>query len=703
MRNSSLDDPRFFKAFNDLKQAMTFQSQGLLDEAEKTFARVVKKNPGYFDALHLYGLFKYQRGQFNEALKLIVKATKINPRSANAMSSLGVVLSHVGRKADALASFDAALKLEPSHSLALVNRCNILNELGRYDETLSATDRILKIDPNCLEAYIVRGTALFQLHRYLDALASYDCALRLNGNAVMALVGRGNVFYSLRRHEEAFAAYEKALAIKPDLPDAWLGRAHISLDRRRYKEALAACDKALALKPALAKVEGIRLHAKMHLCDWRNFDTDRARLLSAAKNGAEIHPFALLAASSSPDLQLQCATFFSEKKYPAIQRPNAPQRRNGHDRIRVAYLSADFGDHPVSYLTVGMYEHHDRNRFETIAISFRRHNESETLARLRTCFDRFIDVADQGDIDVAQLLRELEIDIAVDLMGHTADSRTAILAQRASPIQVSYLGYPGTMGASFIDYIVADTFVVPDTHRDFYTEKIIYLPEVFQANDAKRKIASSPASRSEVGLPANAFVFCSFNNSYKIAPDCFDVWMRILRQVDGSVLWLLGRDDSLENNLRMEAEKRGVNASRLIFAQRDVYARYLAQYRLADLFLDTFAFNAGTTASDALWAGLPIITCPGESFASRMAGSLLRAVGLPELIAESVQDYEALACNLAGNPDRAMSIKNKLAANIPNCSLFNTELCTRRMEAAYTAIYERYQAKLPTDHIYVPK
>ena len=702
MRDFSGNDPRFFKALNDLKQAMTLQQQGLFDDAEKLFARVVKKNPEYFDALHFYGLFKYQQGQFNEALKLITKAAKINPRSVNALSSLGVVLGNLGRATEALTSFDAALKLAPDHLPALVNRCNILNELGRYDETLAITDRTLKIDPKFHEIYIIRGAAFFQLHRNLEALESYDRALELRANSEMALVGRGNVFSRLRRHEDALAAYEKALALKPDLADAWLARADIFLDRHQFNEAVAAYEKALALKPKLAGAEGLHLHAKMHLCDWRNFDADRGRLLSGVKNGTVTLPLVLLAVSSAPDLQVRCATTYSNKRYLPFQKPNTG-RRHSHERLRIAYLSADFGDHPTSYLTAGMYEKHDHVRFETFAISFRRRHESEILVRLKGSFDQFIDVTERSDADVAKLLHTLEIDIAVDLMGYTTDCRPAILAQRASPIQVNYLGYPGTMGAGFIDYIVADNFVIPDTQRDFYTEKVIYLPDVFQANDSKRMIDNSPVSRADVDLPEKAFVFCCFNNSYKITPDCFDVWMRLLGQVDGSVLWLLGRDSSVEKNLGREAENRGISAGRLIFTNRKPYPNYLAQYRLADLFLDTFAFNAGATASDALWAGLPIITFPGKSFASRMAGSLLNAVGLPEMVTESAQDYAALASSLARNPDRMTAIRKKLADNIPNCSLFNTELFTRRMEAAYMAIYQRYQEKLPADHIYIPK
>ena len=466
-------------------------------------------------------------------------------------------------------------------------------------------------------------------------------------------------------------------------------------ERKRFVEAIGAYDKALTLEPDHEYAETSRLHAKMHLCNWQNFDAECAHLILSVKKEILSQPFALLAISASAEVQLKSATALSKAKYPASKDPMCLGRRFDHDRIRLAYLSADFGEHAVSALLAGVFERHDRKRFETTAISFEAHGPSEMLARVKSAFDRFVDVGSQSDRDVARLIRDFEIDIAVDLMGYTRKARPSIFAFRPSPIQVNYLGYPGSMGASFIDYIIADRFVVPDTQRDFYSEKIIYLPETFQANDLKRDVPQNVPSRAEVGLPENAFVFCSFNNSYKITPACFDIWMRLLNQVEGSVIWLLGGDSDLERNLRAEAENRGVNSARLIFCSRTTYANYLARYRLADLFLDTFPFNGGATSSDALWAGLPIVTCSGETFASRMAGSLLCAVGLPELVTASVSEYENLARQLARDPVRLAAIKATLARNRDTYPLFDTARFTRHLESAFTTIHDRLQRGLP--------
>jgi predicted O-linked N-acetylglucosamine transferase (SPINDLY family) len=340
-------------------------------------------------------------------------------------------------------------------------------------------------------------------------------------------------------------------------------------------------------------------------------------------------------------------------------------------------------------LLAGVFERHDRKRFETIAISLETDNSSEMLSRLKGSFDRFIDASKQNDIEVARLLRALEVDIIVDLMGNTQNSHPAILAHRPSPIQVNYLGYPGTTGADYIDYIIADRFAIPGAQQQHYSEKVIYLPDTFQANDSKRHISDRTPSRADAGLPANAFIFCAFNNTYKITPTLFDVWMRLLREIDGGVLWLLGANPHAERNLKKEAESRGVHSARLVFASRIAYSDYLARYRLADLFLDTFPFNAGTTASDALWAGLPLVTCSGETFASRMAGSLLGAIGIPEMITHSMTDYEALASKFARDPTFRASIKAKLDRNRLTCPLFDTERFTRHLEAAYVTIRQR--------------
>ena len=444
---------------------------------------------------------------------------------------------------------------------------------------------------------------------------------------------RANILHRLNCDDEALSSLSTAISLQPANAGFHHNRGNLLFELKRFAEAFEAFDKAFALEPDLEYVESARLHAKMHLCDWRNFDAECAHLISSVEKGIVCQPFSLLAISSSPKIQLRTASVLSNAKYPSFKNSTRQSDRYRHARIRVAYLSAEFGKHAVGVLLAGVFEQHDRTRFETFAISFERHNPSELLARIKNSFDHFIDVTDRSDAEVARLLEELEVNIAVDLTGYTKNLRTSILARRPAPIQVNYLGYPGTMGADYIDYIIADRFIVPDKEKHFYGEKIVYLPDVFQANDFKREIGNSQVSRAEVGLPENAFVFCSFNNSYKITPNCFEIWMRLLDQVDGSVIWLLGGDSILERNLRKEANDRRIDPARLVFSPRTAYASYLARYRLADLFLDTFPFNAGTTASDALWVGLPIITCSGETFASRMAGSLLHAIGLRELVA----------------------------------------------------------------------
>jgi predicted O-linked N-acetylglucosamine transferase (SPINDLY family) len=506
---------------------------------------------------------------------------------------------------------------------------------------------------------------------------------------------RANILHRLNHDDEALSSLSTAISLQPTNAGFHHNRGNLLFELKRFAEAFEAYDKAFVLEPDLEYVESARLHAKMHLCDWRNFDAECAHLISSVKKGIVCQPFSLLAVSSSPEVQLRTASVLSNAKYPSFKNSTRQSDRYQHARIRVAYLSADFGKHAVGVLLAGVFEQHDRARFETFAISFERHNPSELLARIKNSFDHFIDAADRSDAEVARLLNELEVNIAVDLTGYTKSLRTSILARRPAPIQVNYLGYPGTMGADYIDYIIADRFIVPDKEKHLYGEKIVYLPDVFQANDSKRETGNTHVSRTEVGLPENAFVFCSFNNSYKITPNCFEIWMRLLNQVDGSVIWLLGGDSILERNLRKEANDRRIDPARLVFSSRTAYGSYLARYRLADLFLDTFPFNAGTTASDALWVGLPIVTCSGETFASRMAGSLLHAIGLSELVAGSLVEYEALALKLACDPGLLAVIKAELALNRNIYPLFNTTRFTRHLEAAYEIMCDRVQHGRP--------
>ncbi|HYA05101.1 MAG TPA: tetratricopeptide repeat protein, partial [Xanthobacteraceae bacterium] len=569
----------------------------------------------------------------------------------------------------------------------------------RYDEALTAFDKAITLEPDLAEAWLGRGNVCFDLKRHDEALAAFAKALALKPDLAQAWLGRGNIFANLRRYDEAFAAFDKAIALEPDLAAAWFGRGTVCFDLKRHDDAFAAYDKALALKPDLGLAEALRLHAKMHLCDWSNFDTEADHLMNGKERG---EPFALLSISNSPGLQLQCARFTSEK-IPLPKMPLWHGEIYKHDKIRLGYLSPDFRHHPVAYLLAGVFENHDRRHFQTFAFSTGPGDNSEMRDRLTRAFDQFIDVNGKSDGDIAGQIRALDIDILIDLGGYTADSRVPILAQRAAPVQVNYLGYAGTMGANYVDYLIADRTLVPPSHQIYYTEKIVYLPHCFMPSDAKgRNISDKPLRRSDFGLPENGFVFCCFNNAYKFNPELFRSWMRIMKAIDDSVLWLSELSETARTNLKKHADAAGVDPERLVFAKRLASSsEHLARHKLADLFIDTLPYNAHTTASDALWTGLPVLTQIGETFAARVAASLLNAIGLPELITRSRQDYERLAIELANGPAKLAAIKEKLEANRSIAPLFDTQLFTRHLEAAYRQMSERYRAGLAPDHFAV--
>lgn len=665
-----LSDPQFQKALQGLEAAVALQKQGQPIKADLQFQKVLKKHPDYFDALHLYGQFKYQRQEYADAHRLVAKALKVHPGSANAFNTLGVVLQALRRPAEAMAAFERALAINPNLVPALSNRGGAFNISGRFKDALASIDRALALDPRYAEAYVNRGAALIALKQYPQALESYD----------------------------------RAASLAPSLADAWFGRGNAFYNLKRYGEAAAAYDKAYALNPQLAAAEGARLHSRMLAADWTGFDADCASVLASIRRGKPAaSPFVLLSLPATAADQFEAAKRYSATIPPASEQPLWRGEKYAHDKIRLAYLSADFDLHPVAHLAAGMFEAHDRATFETVAISFQPDKPGEMLDRLKGAFDRFIDVSSRSDLEIAQLLRSSEIDIAVDLMGYTQNSRPAIFASRAAPVQVSYLGYAATMGAKHIDYIVADRVVLPENERRYFSEKAIWLPHSFMANDAKRAIAEATPRRADCGLPEDGFVFCAFNNVYKVTPGTFDIWMRLLARVEKSVLWLSGADPTAVANLRKEAEKRGVDPARLVFAERVPRNEdHLARQRLADLFLDTLPYNAHTTASDALWAGLPVLTCPGETFAARVAASLVTAVGLPELVTPTLQAYEALAVEIATQPDKLAALRRRLADNRLSAPLFDTARFTRAIEAGYLAAYERAQKGRPPDHISVP-
>jgi predicted O-linked N-acetylglucosamine transferase (SPINDLY family) len=642
--------------------------------------------------------------RYDEAFAAYDKALTLKPDLASAWLGRGNVDAILKRYDEALASYDKALALKPDLENAWLGRGNVDTALKRFDEAFAAYDKALALRPDLESAWLGCGNVYTALKRYDEAFVAYGRALALKPDLAEAWLGRGGVFYSLKRHDEALAACDRALALKPDLEGAWIARGNILTEFKRYEEAFAAYDKAFVLNPDLADVAGLRLHTKMHSCDWSDFDKDTKSLLASAKNKKQTAvPWVLLSICVSAQEQLEYATLWASKNHPVSHTPIWKGEIYKNKKTRIGYLSSDFRSHAVAYLMAGIFECHDRRRFETFAFSTGHDDGGAMRDRLTRAFDQFIDVSDKGDRDIAHQIRALNLDILVDLTGYTSDMRAAILAQRPAPVQAAYLGYAGTMGASFVDYLIADRTVIPPSHQMHYMEKIAYLPHCFLPHDIKgRQIADKPLIRSDFDLPESGFVFCCFNNAYKINPDVFQTWMAIMKATEGSVLWLSGLHETAQNNLRKEAQAAGVDPSRLVFAKRlGSAAEHLARHRLADLFLDTTPYNAHTTASDALWAGLPVLTLIGETFAARVAASLLNTIGLPELIARSAEEYEKLAIELANNAAKLTKIREKLKTNRLTAPLFDTQLFTRHLESAYEAMYRRYQAGLAPDHIVV--
>jgi predicted O-linked N-acetylglucosamine transferase (SPINDLY family) len=720
-----------------LNQAVAHHQAGQLAQAEALYRQVLQAAPDQPDALRLLGLIALQVGQYAMALPLLDKAIqarpgfaeayadrgnalhrlqqyqaavesydqaiRLKPGFAEAYSDRGVALFMLGQYQADLESCDQAIRLKPDLAAAHGNRAAALLRLRQFQPALESCDRAIRLNPGLVEAHGNRGSALLQLQQYPAALESCDKAIALKPDYVEAHNNRGGALHGLGQYEAALESYDKAVQLSPGYAEGWSNRGNVLYQLKDYPAALESYDKAVLLNPAGEYLLGMRVHAKRSICDWEGIE-DQCRQIEQriGRDERVAHPFVILDISGSLEVQRKAAEILVRDKFPP--RFTVPfSRRPQRDRIRIGYYSADFRDHPMCSLMAEIFERHDRSRFEILGFSFGPDEDDEMRTRVSAAMDRFVDVRNLPDREVARLSRELEVDIAVDLMGFTDNSRTGIFAERVSPIQVSYLGYIGTMGADYIDYLIADRTVIPEASRGHYLEKIVSLPDCFQANDSKRLASTKRFTRGEEGLPEQGFVYCCFNNSFKITPAIFDLWMRILGQVEGSVLWLLESNRWAAGNLRKEAARRGISPDRLIFAGRLPLNEHLTRQSLADLFLDTLPYNAGATASHALWAGLPILTCMGEAFASGMAASLLHAIGLPELVTVKGDEYETLAVELALNPQQYLEIREKLMRNRLTAPLFDVSGFTRHLEAAYTAMHERHRLGLAPEDIEVAR
>lgn len=690
-------------AMEILRQASAAHQAGKFDEAEGLYRRILDADENQYAVLQLLGILLAQRGNYPEAERRLKAALALNPDDAGGQFNYGNLLLGLHRFDEAFAVFGKALTLNPALPEAELNRGSILMSRKRFEDAIECFDAAIRINRNYAEAHCNRGHALEQIRRYDEALASCDAALALNPRNAEFHASRASILHRLKREDEALNELSAALSLQPANAAFQCNRGNILFELKRFSEAFAAYDEAFRRDPQLEYLEGDRFFAKLMICDWTNLPAESERLVAGIAAGRAVsRPFIFLTTDSPQAMQTSCANLFADHEFPAMPSVWTGQRYQ-HDRIRLAYLSADFREHPVSHLLAGMFECHDKSLFETTAVSFGASDSSPMRGRIEKAFDRFLDTSEMGDAEIARTLRDAEIDIAIDLMGPTQGARPAVLSYRPAPIQAIYLGYAGSSGAPYIDYILADRIVIPESERDLYREKIVYLPDSFMGTDSRRAISLATPSRAEEGLPESGFVFCAFSNSYKMSPQIFDVWMSLLRDVDGSVIWLSNYNEKAMDNLRHEAHARNITPERLVFARRVALNQdHLARLRLADLFLDTSPLGAHSTACDALWAGTPVLTYIGAAFSGRVAASLLSALDLTDLIANGLSDYKARALGLARNPPMLAAVKAKLAANRDSFPLFDTERFTRHIEAAYTAMWERHKEERPPASFSVP-
>lgn len=687
---------------SEINMLVAMFNHGRFAEMEALGRGMTARFPKHSLGWKAVGTALLQQGRHAEALGFLQKTAELSHGDAETHNNLGNTFLKLGRLPEAEASYRRVLDIKPDFAEAHYTLGNVLYEQNRLPEAEASYRRALYVRPDFAEAYYNLGSTLHDLGRLPEAEASYRHALDIKPDFVEALYNLGNTLNDLGRLAEAEISCRQALDIRPDFVEAHFNLSNTLFKLGRLAEADISYERVLRLKPDYPFAFGMYLHNKMHCCNWKEIDKNFQELLCGIDAGKPVsNPLAVVAIPSSLAQQKRCAEIYVHEKYPEVPCPQGIKGRYSHDKIRLGYFSSDFYNHATAYLAAELFEQHDRTRFEVIGFTYGVAPNDGMRQRLSTAFDRFLDVRNQSDLEICNLARSLEIDIAVDLKGHTGGARTGIFALHSAPIQVSYLGYPGTMGATYIDYLIADPTLIPVEHQQYYSEKIAYLPNSYQVNDSHRHISDRQFTRSEAGLPDNGFVFCCFNNNFKITPTVFGIWMQFLHQVEGSVLWLLGGNTQVMQNLHNEAKKQGIAPERLVFAQHMDLPDHLARHRLADLFLDTFFCNAHTTASDALWAGLPVLTCLGETFASRVAASLLNAIGLPELIAHSHEEYKTLALDLAQHPEKLALIKQQLARNRITHPLFNTALFTRYIEDAYIQMWQRHQEALLPDHIYV--
>jgi protein O-GlcNAc transferase len=666
---------------------------GRLEQAEALYRKVLEKDPDHAEALHLLGLIAFQQEKFASAIVLIERALPKLSDMPEAHLNLGNALREVGRLSDAAESYRRAIALDPDYGMAHSNLARTLNDQGLFEAGLESSRRAVELMPHFLGAQVNCAASLMGLRRFQESEILLRRAVQLAPDKAEAHLDLGEILAHLGRLDEAAASYRRALAINPDFAKAHLSLGNVFKTKGQLRKATACFGRAVALDPEDRVALSAWFWERLNICDWSGYRETEPRVRRAILAHSSVNsPWTLLGLQSTPKEQLDCARRVAAKLAVPKSTLFPPSQPRPGERVRIGYLSSYFRSHPVAFMIAGLIEHHDRRRFEVVGYSFGPNDQGAMRARLMDAFDRFVDIDKTTEREAAELIHSDGIDILVDLDGYTGPSRTAIFAYRPAAVQVNYIGFPGTMGAEFIDYIIVDRFLVPPDRQDLFSERLVHLPDCYLCTDDRREIAERTPTRAECGLPETGFVFCCFHTCYKISPTLFEIWVRLLKQVPGSVLWLLDANPWATANLKREAAAQGVAPERLVFAPLQPPSEHLARQRLADLYLDTLPYNANTTAIEALWVGLSLVTCAGKTFAGRMAGSALQAIGLSELVTASLAEYEALALRLAREPNRLMQLRERLAQNRRTHPLFDTARFTRNIEAAYTRMWEIWKA-----------
>ena len=692
-------DTGFVEGYYNL--GITLQELKQLDNASVNYKKAIEIKPNYPEAFNNLGTLYKELKDFDSSIQSYQNAIDIKPDYAEAFNNLGILYKELGQLDKAVQNHKIAININSKYDEAHNNLGILFMELGQLESAIESYKSAIKANKNFIEAINNLGLVLMNLGQIEEAIKYYQKALKINPSFALTYNNLGVAYKNLHIHDAASKCFQKSIALEPNYSDALCNYGHLLTEMDNLQDALANYEHAFAIKPDADYLLGTIIHTKMHLCIWNEYSNNLNELQAQINDGQKrIDAFSFMALIDDPEIQGKVSKIYFKDRNP---RSNLlPQIKNHpkHNKIKIGYFSADFREHPVSYLTAELYETHDRNQFEVHAFSYGPDTKDEMNLRIKAGVDHFHDVREMSHKEIATLSRSLEIDIAVDLSGATHSSKTEVFAMLAAPIQTSYIGWLGTMGADYYDYLIAAEGMIPKKNQKYFSEKIVYLP-TYQVNDSKESLPKAIFSRKDLGLPEDSFVFCCFNNTFKITPEAFDSWARILNGVEQSVMMIYVSNKHAQKNLIKEIKLRNIDPKRLIFGERLSRAEYLDRYRSADLFLDTFPYNAGTTASDALRMGLPLLTINGNSFNSREAANIVHAVNLPEMITSSQEEYESLAIELANNPKKFRIIKEKLADNLPSAPLFDTPRFTKNLESAYKIMFKRYHDKLEADHIYL--